>query len=180
MKEIKFYYCNRFSLHFIWFGMTLAGFIIFIILFRNWLGTVGIEPNGRFISDWWFEHKAVFIFVIFVIPCIAYCVIFLLSMVITVILQNKKGKCIFYDDFCVITFSRKIRINYSDIKNIKYTPIYTSLAYLGRTPHKLIKKTKKKRIKINMSLKESWFNRKKPVTLEVLYMELLGEYSKSS
>lgn len=181
MKEIKFYYCNRFILHFIWFGMTLAGFIIFIILFRNWLGTVGIEPNGRFISDWWFEHKAVFIFVIFVIPCIAYCVIFLLSMVITVILQNKKGKCIFYDDFCVITFSRKIRINYSDIKNIKYTPIYTSLAYLGRTPHKLIIKTeKRKKIKINMSLKESWFNRKKPVTLEVLYMELLGEYSKSS
>ena len=88
MKEIKFYYCNRFILHFIWFGMTLAGFIIFIILFRNWLGTVGIEPNGRFISDWWFEHKAVFIFVIFVIPCIAYCVIFLLSMVIAVILQN--------------------------------------------------------------------------------------------
>ena len=58
--------------------------------------------------------------------------------------------------------------------------IHTSLAYLGRTPHKLIIKTKKKKIKINMSLKESWFNRKKPVTLEVLYMELLGEYSKSS
>lgn len=180
MKIVKFNYCNRFILHFMWFGSTLAGFAGFIYFFRKWLDTVGINPDGRFISDWWFEHKAVFIFVIFVIPCIAYCVIFLLSMVIAVNLQNKKGRCIFYNDFCMIIFSRKIRINYSDIKNIKYTPIYTSLAYLGRTPHKLIIKTeKKKKIKINMSLKESWFNRKKPVTLEVLYGELLGEYKKN-
>ena len=176
MKEIKFYYCNRFILHFIWYGLTLAGFIMFIILFRNWLGTVGIDPDGRFISDWWFEHKAVFVFVIFAVPCIAYCVIFLISMVIAVIIQNKKGKCIFYDEFCVLTFSRKVRINYSDIKSVKYTPVYTSLVYLGRTPYKLIIKTGKKKIKINMSLKESWFNRKKAVTLEALYGELLEEY----
>ena len=178
MKEIKFYYCNRFILHFICYGLTLAGFIMFIILFRNWLGTVGIDPDGRFISDWWFEHKAVFVFVIFAVPCIAYCVIFLISMVIAVIIQNKKGKCVFYDDFCVLTFSRKVRINYSDIKSVKYTPIYTSLAYLGRTPYKLTIKTGKKKIKINMSLKESWFNRKKAVTLEALYGELLEEYRK--
>ena len=176
MKEIKFYYCNRFILHFIWYGLTLAGFIMFIILFRNWLGTVGIDPDGRFISDWWFEHKAVFVFVIFAVPCIAYCVIFLISMVIAVIIQNKKGKCVFYDDFCVLIFSRKVQINYSDIKSVKYTPIYTSLAYLGRTPYKLTIKTGKKKIKINMSLKESWFNRKKAVTLEALYGELLEEY----
>ena len=178
MKEIKFYYCNRFILHFIWYGLTLAGFIMFIILFRNWLGTVGIDPDGRFISDWWFEHKAVFVFVIFAVPCIAYCVIFLISMVIAVIIQNKKGKCVFYDDFCVLIFSRKVQINYSDIKSVKYTPIYTSLAYLGRTPYKLTIKTGKKKIKINMSLKESWFNRKKAVTLEALYGELLEEYRK--
>ena len=178
MKEIKFYYCNRFILHFIWYGLTLAGFIMFIILFRNWLGTVGIDPDGRFISDWWFEHKAVFVFVIFAVPCIAYCVIFLISMVIAVIIQNKKGKCVFYDDFCVLTFSRKVRINYSDIKSVKYTSIYTSLAYLGRTPYKLTIKTGKKKIKIDMSLKESWFNRKKAVTLEALYGELLEEYRK--
>ena len=176
MKEIKFYYCNRFVLHFIWFGLTLTGFVGFIILFRNWLNTVGIEPNGRFISDWWFEHKAVFIFVIFIIPCIAYCVIFLLSMVIAVTLQNKKGKCIFYEKFFVLSYGKKVQINYEDIRNIKYTPIFAPRAYLGRTPHKLIIKTKKKKIKINMSLWESWFNRKKKVTLEVLYKELLGEY----
>ena len=172
MKEVKFNYCNRFILHFIWFGMTLAGFAGFILLFRNWLGTVGIEPNGRFISDWWFEHKAVFIFVLFGIPCIAYCVIFLACMVFAVTIQNRKGKCVFYADFCVLSFGRKIRINYADIKSIKYVRVFTSPAYLGRTPYKLVIKAGNRKIKVNMSLKESWFNRKNKVTLEMLYEQL--------
>jgi hypothetical protein len=172
IKTVKFNYCNRFILHFIWFGLTLAGFIYFIFIFRNWLKTVGIEPNGYYISDWWFEHKAVFIFVIFAIPCIAYCVIFLLSMVIAVCTQNKKGSCVFYREFFELTAGRKKRINYEDIKSITYTPIFTSVAYLGRKPHKLVINTKKRKVKIHMSLKESWFNRKNDITLEVLYKEI--------
>lgn len=176
MKTAEFNYCNRFILHFVWFGLTLGGFIYFIFLFRKWLDTVGINPDGYYISDWWFEHKPVFFFVIFGIPCLAYCMIFLISMLIAVKLQDKKGKCVFYENFFVITFSRKIQVNYNDIRSIKYVPIYTSLAYLGRTPHKLIIKAGKKKIKINMSLKESWFNRKKEVSLEVFYKQLKQEY----
>ena len=176
MKIVKFNYCNRFILHFIWFGLTLAGFAGFVMLFRNWLDTVGIEPNGRYISDWWFEHKAVFIFVLFIIPCIAYCIIFLVSMVIAVNIQNKKGECVFYEEFCIISFYRRIRINFEDIKSIKYVPIFASRAYLGRLPHKLVIKAKNRKIKINMSLKESWFNRRKEISLEVFYKQLKQEY----
>ena len=176
MKEIKFNYCNRFTLHFIWYGTTLAGFAGFIILFRNWLGTVGIEPNGRFISEWWFEHKTVFFLVLFGIPCVAYCLIFLTSMAVAVVLLNKTGKCEFYDDFCVLYIRKKVRIDYKDIKSIRYVRIFTSPAYLGRTPHKLTIKAGNKKVKVNMSLKESWFNRKKKVTLEVLYGELFRRY----
>ena len=177
MKIIKFNYCNRFILHFIWFGLTLVGFVYFIFLFRKWLNTVGIDPNGYHISDWWFEHKYIFLFVLFVIPCLAYCIIFLLSMFIAINLQNKKGACIFYEKFFVITFYKRIEISYNDIKSIKYLPIYTPPAYLGKTPYKLIIKTNRKKIKFNMSLKESWFNRKKESTLEIFYKQLKLEYN---
>lgn len=97
MDKIKFRYMNRLLFVIIW--------CILVIFFISILTILNLKISTVVLSK---SFRSIFIFIIFIS-----------SYIISMILTDKNGTVIFYEDYFEIHYKKNIRIKYREIKDMK-------------------------------------------------------------
>jgi len=166
MKEIKFRYSNSANVNLLYllFGVFLVLLLLLVTDITNDL------------SIWIVEKFSIIGLILIVIFALIFVILFMtFPYYLSLKVNDKKGIAVFTDDYVKIKKGRKeIRINYTEIVNMKYSEIVNPIKGIRRSGYKLELKTKDTNLKLRSSLKELWENRIKELKKDFSIMKLLN------
>jgi len=165
MKEIKFRYSYSASIDLLY---VLFGVFLFLLLFP----VIHITED---LSIWILEKFSIIGLILIIIFALIFVIVFMtFPYYLSLKVNDKKGIAVFDDDCVKIKKGRKeIRINYTEIIDIKYFEIVVLIKGTRRSGYKLEIKTKDINLKLRSSLKELWENRIKEFKKDFSIMKLL-------
>ena len=165
MKEIKFRYSYSASIDLLY---VLFGVFLFLLLFP----VIHITED---LSIWIPENFSIIGLILIIIFALIFVIVFMtFPYYLSLKVNDKKGIAVFDDDCVKIKKGRKeIRINYTEIIDIKYFEIVVLIKGTRRSGYKLEIKTKDINLKLRSSLKELWENRIKEFKKDFSIMKLL-------
>ena len=165
MKEIKFRYSNSANVNLLYllFGVFLVLLLLLVTDITNDL------------SIWIVEKFSIIGLILIIIFALIFVILFMtFPYYLSLKVNDKKGIAVFTDDYVKIKKGRKeIRINYTEIVNMKYSEIVNPIKGIRRSGYKLELKTKDTNLKLRSSLKELWENRIKELKKDFSIMKLL-------
>ena len=166
MKEIKFRYSNSANVNLLYllFGVFLVLLLLLVTDITNDL------------SIWIVEKFSIIGLILIIIFALIFVILFMtFPYYLSLKVNDKKGIAVFDDDCVKIKKGRKeIRINYTEIVNMKYSEIVNPIKGIRRSGYKLELKTKDTNLKLRSSLKELWENRIKELKKDFSIMKLLN------
>jgi len=127
------------------------------------------------LSIWIVENLSIIGLLLIIIFALIFVIVFMtFPYYLSLKVNDKKGIAVFLDDCVKIKKGRKeIRINYTEIVNMKYSEIVNPIKGVRRSGYKLEIKTKYANLKLRSSLKELWENRIKVLKKDFSIMKLL-------
>ncbi len=158
---MAFRYSRQVAYYTLWIAGTLVCALILILLFRTFLNSIGIDPDGMYMNSYWQEHSGIMLAIV-ISGAIAIVVIsFLFPFRIALKVTDKKGNAIFGSEKVCFEFgSKNVSIPYSDIRKITFATVQVRR---GGGPHlyRLKIKTNRSRYFIQCSFREAWQCRRK-------------------